>query len=113
MELLSLSCTACGESFQIGTALAGGRVACPNCRELVTAPPIATPPQAEPTPPPLPDLDRAGPEPAAPPVQSPPQAAKRRRVLTPKERAQRRFTRNLILWIVCLAVLIAALVLLR
>jgi hypothetical protein len=60
----------------------------------------------EPTPPPLPARPAVG-----SPV--PPRATHLPVELSPKQRAQRRNTRNLILWIVCLAILIAVVWLLR
>gem|GEM_PF-5207752 len=110
VELIPLTCPKCGGLFQVATALAGSRVACPNCHQLVLAPaqlaaesslPPATSTSVAPV---LPGLR----EPLAPPLPVPPPVE-----LSPKQRDQRRQTRNLILWVVCLAILIAVLWLLR
>ncbi len=107
VELLPLTCPACGGLFQVATTLAGSRVACPNCRALVMAaaampqiePPIAPPPIAQP--------------PARPELATPAPADGALLAPSPKDRARRRHARNLILWLVCLLILLAALWLLR
>jgi hypothetical protein len=108
VELLALTCPACGGLFQVATTLAGSRVACPNCNALVMAavaesvePPLPPPPIAPPQ-----SLDRsiAVARPATPP------AAESLPVeQVNKDRAQRRRTRNLLLWIACLAILLVVL----
>ena len=104
VELTALTCAACGGLFQVATTLAGSRVACPSCHQLVMAPPRVA---LEPTPPPLPSSPQA---PAPVPLRAaqPPPVE-----ISPKQRAQRRHTRNVILWVVCLAILIAVVWLLR
>jgi hypothetical protein len=104
VDLMPLTCPACQGPFQVATTLAGHRVACPNCNQLVMAPARAA---VEPTPPPLPSNQPATPQARTPAAAPPPTE------LSPKQRAQRRQTRNVILWIVCLAILIAVVWLLR
>ena len=105
VELIQLTCSACQGCFQVATTLAGSRVACPHCNQLVMAPPRTA---AEPAPPLLPGNQSAT-LPAAPPAAVEPPAAE----LSPKQCARRRHTRNLILWIVCLAILVVVVWLLR
>jgi DNA-directed RNA polymerase subunit RPC12/RpoP len=107
VELIPLTCPTCSGLFQVATTLAGSRVACPNCNQLVMAParlasaPNEPPPANTSLAPVVPHLVEL-PLPAPPPIE-----------LSPKQRAHRRQTRNLILWFVCLAILIAVLWLLR
>lgn len=104
VEFLALTCPACGGLFQVAATLAGSRVACPNCRALVMAA------AAEPVEllPPAPRIAPTGP--AVPPRPANSSAADSVPVeQANKARAHRRRTRNLILWIICLAILIAVL----
>jgi DNA-directed RNA polymerase subunit RPC12/RpoP len=105
VDLMPLTCPACGGLFQVATTLAGIRIACPNCNQLVMAPPRNV---VEPTPPPPTSSQRSAPQTESPPATEPPSAE-----LTPKQRARRRQTRNLILWAICLVILIAVVWLLR
>ena len=104
VELVALTCPACGGLFQVATTLAGSRVACPSCNALVmaaAAEPVEPPALA---PPMLPDLPIATTQPAScPTAESVPVEQAN------KDRAQRRRTRNLILWIACLAILLVVL----
>ena len=101
VELLSLTCPSCSNVFQVATTLLGCRVACPTCQALVMAAPAALQSQSEL---PLPATIEPASPPTAPPQSTPTQP---RTELTPKDRARRRLTRNLILWVICLAILIA------
>lgn len=106
VDLLPLTCPACGGLFQVATTLAGSRVACPNCHALVMAA-AKEPVEPPPLPPPPPQFPERSTAPTPTTKPSPAETVPVER--SSKDRAHRRRTRNLVLWIVCLAILIAVL----
>lgn len=128
VELMSVGCPGCGNSFQVPPAAAGLALACPACGKMVTVPAVespgsipapAPPPAADPIRakvtelllPPAIDLPDANPTLLAGPSQ-PQSRAEDDPAARRSARAQQRMIRNIVLWTIGLAVLLAAVVVL-